>query len=141
MIAIEQIKTDKGSWEKTARALYLLLDEISDKHPETGALIAKSFHTESAPKNKPGRKSPDFQGSINGDDVSVGLAEFALLIRNADQIKNNQKAAEYILKRQIDYGMREPVTPQNAKRITRSLAKRISDADPERKRGHGKYSK
>jgi len=30
MMTIEQIKTDKGSWEKTARALYLLLDEISD---------------------------------------------------------------------------------------------------------------
>ena len=103
MITIEQIKTDKGSWEKTARALYLLLDEISDKHPETGALIAKSLHTESAPKNKPGRKSFVFKGQVKSGKTGIGWAGIALIIRNSeiDGIKTNQEAAKRVWSRLV----------------------------------------
>lgn len=140
MPPIEDIKAVTGSWEKTARRYYELINAIAQGHPETEALIQSSLHTKTPPNKKPGRKSPDFQGSIKGDDVNVGLADFAVMIRDAAQLGNNQKAAEYILRKQIQYGMHDPVTPEEGKKIARSLAKRISDADPERTKGHSKYS-
>lgn len=138
---IEAIKDATGSWEKTARRFYELINVIAQDHPETEALIQDLLHTEIPPKKMRGRKSFVFKGQVKSGKTGLGWADIALIIRNSgiDGIKNNQEAAEYIWSRLVQYGMHDQVTPEEESRIIRKLAQYISDADPEKKKGNPRH--
>ena len=112
------IKRKLGSWELTAQTLFKLIETLPERDK-----IDAYLETLLLPK-KSGRKSP--LGTIKN-----GLSNIGLAIRDGLELNSNTEAAEYVLKKQAEYGYITNAQAKDKKSI-RTIAKRISDADPKR---------
>jgi hypothetical protein len=123
---IELIKKSIGSWEKVAKLLFDVLS--SQPNQET---IKNSIDSKLPVKqvNKiSGRKSRVKASIKNGLD-GIGLG-----YRDGMKV-NNHEAAVYVVEKAGEYYGYTPINEEIRKKDIRNLEKRISDADPKRKKG------
>ncbi len=123
---IERIKISLGSWEKTAKLLFDIL--ATQPNQESITTNIKDRLPKKQEKKASGRKSR------TKASVKHGLANIGLISRDGMEVSNND-AAKYVIERTEEYLGYSPTDETTKKNDVRTLAKRISDADPKRKVG------
>ena len=127
---IECIKLSLGSWERTAKLLF----DILATQPNQESI--KSSINERLPKKQ--EKKSSGRRSRMGFNVKHDAATIGIAYRDGSQVSNHE-AAEYVIKKDEEFGIYTPENEKTRKDDIRNLEKRISDLDTNRKKGSPRH--